>query len=174
MTLNWALCRRDLFSDGRVLWDPQFKSNGEHENFFLQLKKYSPYRVVYYPGMQCDHHHIGNAGYGEGREGDVCDVHRYWGWYYNSFLTYYNLRDSVTLFGKPTDSQPLTFSECVGSYTSPLGSFNAILSKQLAPQLGWTGHSGNQRKDALEYQAFMTKRQCEEPLCLARLWLLLT
>jgi len=32
--------------------------------------------------------YIGNAGYGEGREGDVCDVHRYWGWYYNSFLTY--------------------------------------------------------------------------------------
>ena len=27
--------------------------------------------------------YIGNAGYGEGREGDVCDVHRYWGWYYN-------------------------------------------------------------------------------------------
>src|ERR1051325_4461833 len=37
--------------------------------------------------------YIGNAGYGEGREGDICDVHRYWGWYYNSFLTYYNLRD---------------------------------------------------------------------------------
>jgi hypothetical protein len=68
MTLNWAFCRRDLFSDQRVLWDPQFKSNGEHENFFLQLKKYSPYRVVYYPGMQCDHHHVGNASYETMRE----------------------------------------------------------------------------------------------------------
>jgi len=63
MTLNWALCRRDMFIDQRVLWDPQFKSNGEHENFFLQLKKHSPYRVVYYPGMQCDHHHIGDSTY---------------------------------------------------------------------------------------------------------------
>ena len=42
--------------------------------------------------------YIGNAGYGEGREGDVCDVHRYWGWYYNSFLTYYNLRDRILTF----------------------------------------------------------------------------
>lgn len=63
MTHNWALCRRELFADQRVLWDPQFKSNGEHENFFLQLKKYSPYRVVYYPGMQCDHCHISNPAY---------------------------------------------------------------------------------------------------------------
>lgn len=61
MTLDWALCRRDLFSDPRVLWDPQFKSNGEHENFFLQLKKYSPYRVAYYPGMQCSHQPLGDA-----------------------------------------------------------------------------------------------------------------
>ena len=68
MTLNWALCRREIFADRRVLWDPQFKSNGEHENFFLQLKKYSPYRVVYYPGMQCNHHHIGDAGYERLRE----------------------------------------------------------------------------------------------------------
>ena len=68
MTLNWALCRRDLFGDQRVLWDPQFRSNGEHENFFLQLKKYSPYRVVYYPDMQCDHHHLGSPDYERMRE----------------------------------------------------------------------------------------------------------
>ena len=68
MVLNWALCRRDLFVDPRVLWDPQFRSNGEHENFFLQLKKYSPYRVVYYPEMQCDHHHVGSPTYERMRE----------------------------------------------------------------------------------------------------------
>jgi hypothetical protein len=68
MTLNWALCRRDLFADRRVLWDPQFRSNGEHENFFLQVKKYSPYRVVYYPAMQCDHHHFGGPDYEQMRE----------------------------------------------------------------------------------------------------------
>lgn len=104
---------------------------------------------------------IGNAGYGLGREGDINDVHRYWGWYYNSFLTYYNLRDTVGLFGQSTDKQPFTFSECVGSFTSPLGAFNAIYKKQLAPQLGWTGHSGEQSKDALAYQAFMVKHALE-------------
>lgn len=104
---------------------------------------------------------IGNAGYGLGREGDINDVHRYWGWYYNSFLTYYNLRDTVGLFGESTDKQPFTFSECVGSFTSPLGSFNAIYRKQLAAQLGWTGHSPDQKADSLAYQSFMVKHALE-------------
>lgn len=104
---------------------------------------------------------IGNAGYGLGGEGDINDVHRYWGWYYNSFLTYYNLRDSVKLFGESTDRQPLTFSECVGSFTSPLGTFNLIFRKQLAPQLGWTGHAGEQKELGEQYQAFMVKRALE-------------
>lgn len=104
---------------------------------------------------------LGNAGYGLGREGDINDVHRYWGWYYNSFLTYYNLRDSVGLYGAETDKLPLTFSECVGSFTSPLGSFNLIFKKQLAPQLGWTGHSAEQVRDATAYQSFMVKRALE-------------
>jgi hypothetical protein len=41
----------------------QFKSNGEHENFYLQLKEYSPYSVVYLPEMVCDHHHVGSTSY---------------------------------------------------------------------------------------------------------------
>ena len=108
--------------------------------------------------------YIGNAGYGEGREGDVCDVHRYWGWYYNSFLTYYNLRDKLVptpLFGDPAKNQPLTFTECVGSFTGWDGQVNIIRSKQLAPQLGWIGHSANPREDALAYQAFMVKQAAE-------------
>ena len=108
--------------------------------------------------------YIGNAGYGEGREGDVCDVHRYWGWYYNSFLTYYNLRDRLyakPLFGDPAKNQPLTFTECVGSFTGWEGEFNIVRSKQLAPQLGWIGHSAHLREDALEYQAFMVKQATE-------------
>ena len=64
--------------------------------------------------------YIGNAGYGEGRQGDINDVHRYWGWYYNSFTTYYNLRDAK-LFGVYEKNQPFTFSECVGSFTGPTG-----------------------------------------------------
>jgi hypothetical protein len=108
--------------------------------------------------------YIGNAGYGEGREGDVCDVHRYWGWYYNSFLTYYNLRDKLNatpLFGDPAKNQPLTFTECVGSFTGWDGEFNIVRSKQLAPQLGWIGHTANPREDALDYQAFMVKQATE-------------
>ena len=108
--------------------------------------------------------YIGNAGYGEGREGDVCDVHRYWGWYYNSFLTYYNLRDRLypePLFGDPKKNQPLTFTECVGSFTGSSGQFNVVRSKQLAPSLGWIGHTDTPREDALAYQAFMTQQACE-------------
>ncbi|HRT55423.1 MAG TPA: glycoside hydrolase family 2 TIM barrel-domain containing protein [Candidatus Paceibacterota bacterium] len=107
---------------------------------------------------------IGNAGYGEGREGDVCDVHRYWGWYYNSFLTYYNLRDKLRprpLYGDPAKNQPLTFSECVGSFTSALGEFNLVRSKQLAPRLGWIGHTETPREDALRYQVFMVRQATE-------------
>ena len=37
--------------------------------------------------------YIGNAGYGFGRAGEICDLHRYWGWYYNSFLSFYEMRD---------------------------------------------------------------------------------
>jgi len=107
-----------------------------------ELKKWDP-----------THPYIANAGYGEGREGDVQDVHRYWGWYYNTFLTFYNLRDQK-LFGDPEKIQPLTFSECLGCFTGPNGEFNLILRKQLGAQLNWTGHSTNQRKDALDYQAF--------------------
>jgi hypothetical protein len=162
------------------------------------------------------HVYIANAGYGEGREGDVCDVHRYWGWYYNTFLTYYNLRDrnlfstgsgsilkgrgaldeednsahrsaaglsrssdetstaprvsssrSKKAIGRAaaeaslTPEQPLTFSECVGNFTGPTGEYNIIMRKQLGAQLNWTGHSPNQRDDALEYQGFMAQEAAE-------------
>src|SRR6185295_1483121 len=108
--------------------------------------------------------YIGNAGYGEGREGDVCDVHRYWGWYYNSFLTYYNLRDKLypqPLFADPVKNQPLTFTECVGSFTGSSGEFNVVRSKQLAPSLGWIGHTETRLEDSLAYQSFMAKQACE-------------
>ncbi len=108
--------------------------------------------------------YIGNAGYGEGREGDVCDVHRYWGWYYNSFLTYYHLRDKLVdrpLFGDPVKNQPLTFTECVGSFTGSSGEFNVVRSKQLGPRLGWIGHTDRPQEDALRYQSFMVKQATE-------------
>lgn len=106
---------------------------------------------------------ICNAGYGLGREGEVNDVHRYWGWYYNSFLTYYNLRQSEEIFGAKgiTDACPLTFSECVGSFTSAYGQFNHTFRKQLGAAQAWTGHSSDPAEDALAYQAFMVKQALE-------------
>lgn len=116
---------------------------------FDRLREWDPTRL-----------YIANAGYGEGREGDVRDVHRYWGWYYNTFLTYYNLRDP-NLYGEPSKKQPFTFSECVGCFTGPYGEFNIIERKQLGPQLNWTGHSPEQVRDALAYQAFMVRQAAE-------------
>ena len=113
------------------------------------LKRWDPTRL-----------YIGNAGYGEGREGDVKDVHRYWSWYYNTFLTFLNLRDKK-LFGDPDAVQPVTFTECVGNYTGPRGDYNIIMSKQLGAQLNWTGHSTNQVGDALYHQMFTTQQATE-------------
>ena len=76
--------------------------------------------------------YIGNAGYGDGHEGDLNDVHRYWAWYYNTYLTYYNVRNPK-LFGDYDKNQPFTFSECVGNFTGPLGEFNLTFIKQLSP-----------------------------------------
>ncbi len=104
--------------------------------------------------------YIGNAGYGEGHEGDLNDVHRYWGWYYNTFATYYNLRDPK-LFGDVEKNQPFTFSECVGNFTGPNGAYNCIERKQLAAALTWTGTADDQPKEAQAYQAFMNKQACE-------------
>ena len=104
--------------------------------------------------------YIGNAGYGEGHEGDINDVHRYWGWYYNSFATYYNVRDPK-LFGDPEKNQPFTFSECVGNFTGPNGAYNLIERKQLAAAMTWVGYDLADSDEAQAYQAFMTKQATE-------------
>src|SRR4051812_23962141 len=104
--------------------------------------------------------YIGNAGYGAGHEGDINDVHRYWGWYYNSFLTYYNIRDPH-LFGESEKNQPFTFSECVGNFTGPTGAYNYIEKKQLASAMGWTGQALDQAKAAQAYQRFVVRQATE-------------
>jgi hypothetical protein len=113
------------------------------------LKKWDPSRPF-----------IGNAGYGLGREGDVNDVHRYWGWYYNSFLTFYNLRDAK-LLGDYQKNQPLTFSECVGSFTGPNGAYNLIEKKQLGASLGWCGLAEDQAGLATRHQCRQIQEICE-------------
>jgi hypothetical protein len=101
--------------------------------------------------------YIGNAGYGFGRAGEICDLHRYWGWYYNSFLSFYTLRDPKICW-RSDAIQPMTLTENTGNYTGPDGRFNlASKTKQPDSQLNWTGHAPDSEQSArsLAYQAWM-------------------
>lgn len=107
--------------------------------------------------------YIGNAGYGLGRAADIYDVHRYWGWYYNSFVTYMNLRDT-SLWQNEGQTQAITFTECVGNYTGIDGAYNLCSrTKQPGSQKCWTGHlaAEEQSEAALEYQAMVLKNATE-------------
>lgn len=52
--LNFAMFRKALFSD-RIRWEESIKVNGEHEDFYLNLRKHSHYRVAYLPAMVALH-----------------------------------------------------------------------------------------------------------------------
>lgn len=109
--------------------------------------------------------YIGNAGYGYGKAGNVCDLHRYWGWYYNTPFTFINIRDqrAIIPFDKPKH-QPITFTECVGNYVGPDGRYN-LTPDNKAPQsqLNWTGHAPDDLQPMLanEHQAFTYKMATE-------------
>ena len=45
--------------------------------------------------------YIANAGYGYGKSGDICDLHRYWGWYYSSPFTFLHIRDNAAIVPFP-------------------------------------------------------------------------
>lgn len=107
--------------------------------------------------------YICNAGYGLGKSADIYDVHRYWGWYYNTFLTYLNMRDQ-SMWQNPGKIQPITFTECVGNYTGIDGRYNLCSrTKQPNSQKCWTGHLPDslQAEAALTYQAFVLKNATE-------------
>lgn len=107
--------------------------------------------------------YIGNAGYGFGRSGDICDIHRYWGWYYNSFLSYYTLREPRN-YWRSNKIQPITLTEAVGNYTGVDGGYNLVPgTKQPDSQLNWTGHApkSEQSERALKHQAFVAKQAIE-------------
>lgn len=107
--------------------------------------------------------YIANAGYGFGRAGDICDLHRYWGWYYNSFLSFYTMRDPKICW-RSGRVQPMTMTENTGNYTGVDGRFNLVpRTKQPDSQLNWTGHSpdSEQSARALAYQAWMAKQAIE-------------
>jgi hypothetical protein len=54
--LNFAVFRRAIFQQG-ARWDERFKSNGEHEDFYLNLKLNTPFKVAYLPTLVAYHHH---------------------------------------------------------------------------------------------------------------------
>lgn len=111
------------------------KRAAEWEKFLAyaydKLKKWDETRV-----------YIANAGYGYGKAGDICDIHRYWGWYYSSPYTFLNIRDNSKIIPFPKSGQPVTFTECVGNYTGPDGRYNLTPAhKNPSSQLAWTGHA---------------------------------
>lgn len=108
---------------------------------YRHLKSWDPTRI-----------YIGNAGYGYGQSGDICDLHRYWGWYYSSPITFLNVRDDERITS-PEKQQPLTFTECVGNYTGPDGRYNLTPNhKNPVSQLNWTGHAPQDRQHDLANQ----------------------
>jgi beta-galactosidase len=119
---------------------------------FDKLKKWDDTRL-----------YIGNAGYGYGQSGDICDLHRYWGWYYASPFTFLHIRDDekITFPGKV---QPLTFTECVGNYTGPDGRYNLTPDhKNPVSQQNWTGHAPQHEQAILadQHQCFVFKQVAE-------------
>jgi glycosyltransferase involved in cell wall biosynthesis len=87
--MNFAVFRTAIF-DELVRWDPRFKSNGEHEDFYLNLKVNSDNRVIYIPEIVAEHHHPPSSGYSKMRN-------RTKGW--QLFLEKWNLRQMVDLDG---------------------------------------------------------------------------
>jgi hypothetical protein len=109
--------------------------------------------------------YIGDAGYGYGQSGDICDLHRYWGWYYSSPFTFLHVRHNSDIipFSKTKD-QPVTFTECVGNYTGPGGQYNLTPDhKNPGSQLNWTGHApwDLQAQLADEHQCFTFREATE-------------
>jgi hypothetical protein len=107
--------------------------------------------------------YIGNAGYGYGREGYLCDMHHYWAYYYNTALSYYTLRDPKTCW-RTDRKQPITISEGVASYTGGDGRFNIVSgSKQMSSALAFGGHTpvDEQPVQNSAYQAFVVRNAIE-------------
>jgi beta-galactosidase len=118
-----------------------------------QLKKWDSTRT-----------YIANPGYGYGKSGDICDLHRYWGWYYCSPFTFLNIRNNEAIIPFKKGVQPVTFTECVGNYTGPDGKYNLTPDhKNPGSQLNWTGHADwdEQSRLADEHQSFTFKQATE-------------
>ena len=131
----------------------------------LKWKKFLSYAHTQLRKWDSTRVYIGNAGYGYGQSGDICDLHRYWGWYYSSPFTFLHIRynEDIIPFKKEND-QPITFTECVGNYTGPGGEYNLTPNhKNPGSQLNWTGHAPwkLQAQLADEHQSFTFQHAAE-------------
>lgn len=78
--LNFALFRTAMFSPS-IRWDARFKSDGEHEDFYLNLKTNSAWSAVYLPTMVAEHERPASVGYQRKRQrtGGWSGMMRKWG-----------------------------------------------------------------------------------------------
>lgn len=60
--LNWKLARRSAFERGAG-WDPRYICNGEHEDFYLNIKENTDIGVAYCPGFVVYHHSPEDSSY---------------------------------------------------------------------------------------------------------------
>ena len=88
--MNFAVFRTAMFNE-KIRWDPIFKSNGEHEDFYLNLKLNSDFKVAYTPKLVAYHHHPTSLQkYKKLR-------HRNYGW--QLFLEKWNLKQFLEMDG---------------------------------------------------------------------------
>lgn len=104
--MNFAVFRTEMFDDV-IRWDPLFKSNGEHEDFYLNLKVNGKHRVVYTPQLLAQHHHPPLQSYSNLRN-------RSRGW--QLFLEKWGLRQYLELDGclRITNDVDKTYSYAMG------------------------------------------------------------
>jgi len=83
LTFNFAIARKEIFGNKKVRWNEDIKVSYEHSDFFLKLKLYSKYRVVYFPAMKVNHEkekYLTVAGYRElrSRKADAIKFANFW------------------------------------------------------------------------------------------------
>ncbi|MFA5091708.1 MAG: glycosyltransferase [Candidatus Paceibacterota bacterium] len=93
---NFALFRRQVFDD--IRWDPVFKINCEHGDFFLRLKEETPWKVAYVPSCTAVHAQEYPEGYKQLRRRDE---------FFSHFFTKHSV-DRYDIFGHVVELDPET------------------------------------------------------------------
>jgi hypothetical protein len=106
---------------------------------------------------------IGNAGFGNGKVGDIEDIHDYIGWYGGTILDMIKFEENDFYYKDGGSKQPVTFTECVGTYTGRVrdNRFELFLNKGLSNALRCVGRGEQHPEDPLAYQRLITKELME-------------